>query len=45
MTFVWFILALGVFLFLVLVGSGINEYLTTKNQVKEEPKDEHENTT
>ncbi len=36
MTFVWLILAIGVFFFLVLVGSGIQEYLSTKNEPKKE---------
>lgn len=39
MIYVWLILALGVFFFLVLVGSGLERYLSTKNDVKED-KDE-----
>lgn len=39
MTFIWFIVAMGVFFFLLLSGAGIYEYLSTKNKVEKDESD------
>lgn len=42
MIFVWLIIALGVLVFLAEVGEGLKIYLSNKNPIKEENKDESE---